>query len=290
MPDTQTDPVQARLITAPVPNSVRADAWDAFQQSKDADELAQRLAAIKIPDNVKADLWDMKHAGGPNAPMTQVQTPQNQSDSGGLALAGTAAALKSLPKAANVMEEIASRPGMTEGIVGAASTAVGLGMAAKDLYEGRPLDAAKHAVEGAGAPVAIKVLRKLAGNAVPDAADALTTGLGKGATFARVIAPYAQAITTASGAQGLLDLAQMVDKKRKDIGTLGVSLDPEQRSQTDKDAHPALINAVASKIGELSSQLAAQGIQSPDAVAVKLLSDGSSALFGRLMSMFMKSK
>lgn len=62
MPDTQTDPVQARLITAPVPNSVRADAWDAFQQSKDADELAQRLAAIKIPDNVKADLWDMKHA------------------------------------------------------------------------------------------------------------------------------------------------------------------------------------------------------------------------------------
>lgn len=36
------------------------------------------------------------------------------------------------------------------------------------------------------------------------------------------VAPYAQALSTLSGAQGVLDLAQMAEPERQDIGVLGV--------------------------------------------------------------------
>jgi len=58
------DPVADRLRRAPIPDRLRADAWDAFDQASDADDLARRLAAIQMPDEVKADLWDLK-AGAP---------------------------------------------------------------------------------------------------------------------------------------------------------------------------------------------------------------------------------
>jgi hypothetical protein len=103
------------------------------------------------------------------------------------------------------------------------------------------------------------------------------------------LAPYAQAISTVAGAQGVLDLAQMADSTRKDIGTLGVSI-AEPRSQAEKDAHPALLNAVASKIGELASSLKNVGIPAAEATALKLISDGNAATFGKLMTIYMKSK
>ena len=54
------DPVADRLRRAPIPDRLRADAWDAFEQATDADDLAKRLAKLPMPDAVKADLWDLK--------------------------------------------------------------------------------------------------------------------------------------------------------------------------------------------------------------------------------------
>ena len=109
------------------------------------------------------------------------------------------------------------------------------------------------------------------------------------ATALETLKPYAQAISTISGAQGVLDLAQMADQTRKDIGTLGFSLDGA-RSQAEKDAHPALINAIASKIGDLASSLAKNGVPAAEATALKLISAGNAATFGKLMTLYMKSK
>jgi hypothetical protein len=67
MPQDQQDPVAKVLRMAPAHDAVRAEAWDAFQSSKNADELAARLKTLKLPDSVKADLWDLKQSAKPAA-------------------------------------------------------------------------------------------------------------------------------------------------------------------------------------------------------------------------------
>lgn len=57
MPDPVTDLLRAAQTT----NDVRASAWDAFQQSADANELATRIKDLPLPNEVKAQLWDAKH-------------------------------------------------------------------------------------------------------------------------------------------------------------------------------------------------------------------------------------
>lgn len=97
--------------------------------------------------------------------------------------------------------------------------------------------------------------------------------LGKGAQSAAApvataldaARPYAQALGTASGAQGALDLAQMAEPNRKDIGTLGVTLgDPHD------PAHPALVNLLLSKASEGISKLVDKGMSAEDALAAWL--------------------
>lgn len=55
------------------------------------------------------------------------------------------------------------------------------------------------------------------------------------AELAQRVAPYAQALKTISGAQAVLDLAQMAEPTRQDIGVMGVgktvNVDPEAASQ-----------------------------------------------------------
>ncbi len=62
MPDPQpvADPIADLLRGAPVPDPVRADAWDAFHQSAHEDEFAQRVQGLPLPDETKAQLWDHK--------------------------------------------------------------------------------------------------------------------------------------------------------------------------------------------------------------------------------------
>ena len=65
MPDLKTT-----LESVPVPQTVKADAWDAYQASKDASELAAKLATMPLPRETKAQLWDMKQAEVPAIPQT----------------------------------------------------------------------------------------------------------------------------------------------------------------------------------------------------------------------------
>lgn len=53
------------------------------------------------------------------------------------------------------------------------------------------------------------------GKAIQNASEPIAKGL-------RSVAPYSQALSTLGGAQGVLDLAQMADPDRRDIGMLGV--------------------------------------------------------------------
>ncbi len=97
-------------------------------------------------------------------------------------------------------------------------------------------------------------------------------------------APYVKAISMASGAQGVLDLAQLAEPKRKDIGFFGVG------SGTPDPQHPALLNALFSKIADVVTSLKNEGIPHAEAQAMKLLSDGNAATFGKLMTLYMNGR
>jgi len=77
------DPVADRLRVAPLTPRLRADAWDAFDQARDADDLATRLAALAMPADVKADLWDLKAGASARSTAPRVASP-SQPAAGGL--------------------------------------------------------------------------------------------------------------------------------------------------------------------------------------------------------------
>lgn len=202
-----------------------------------------------------------------------------QSDSGALGMRAIGAAIA---PAANAAEEFATSPtaaltgskigrviGGVAPIIGGAAEAgpvgalAGVAAASKGSWAG-----------GKTGWFTAKMLQNLAA----PVANALNT-----------LKPYAQAINTVSGAQGVLDLAQMADQTRKDIGTLGVSIE-NPRTQAEKDAHPALLNAVASKISDLASSLKNNGVPAAEATALKLISDGEAATFGKLLTLYMRAK
>lgn len=79
-------------------------------------------------------------------------------------------------------------------------------------------------------------------------------------TVLEKIAPYAQTLSTLGGAQTALDVAQLAEPGRKDIGTLGMTLgdahDPE---------HPALLNLLAMKAGDAIKSLVKEGLSVAEA-------------------------
>ncbi len=96
------------------------------------------------------------------------------------------------------------------------------------------------------------------GKRMQDLARPIATSLEKAA-------PLAQKLSAASGAQGALDLAQIAEPNRKDIGTLGVTLGDEHDPQ-----HPALVNLLLSKASEGVSKLVDQGMSAESALAAWL--------------------
>ncbi len=77
-----SDPAEQILRSAQgVDTNAQADAWDAFHQSKNEDELTQRLQNINIPQNVKANLWDAKRLAAPKvqpgAPLTESEAAKS---------------------------------------------------------------------------------------------------------------------------------------------------------------------------------------------------------------------
>lgn len=163
-----------------------------------------------------------------------VETQPAQSDSGAL---GTAAAGASVAPAATLAAEVATNPGVPRTV------------AAVGRVSG--------AVEGAlkGGPLAIGPGSWAGGKAGWFTGKAAQSAAAPVANLLDAARPYAQALSTASGAQGALDLAQMADPTRKDIGTLGVTL-----GDAHDPTHPALLNAIAMKATDGIKYLIAQGM------------------------------
>jgi hypothetical protein len=267
------------LIPTVVGNRVVSNA-DAIAEYK---RTGKHLGVFDTPehsDQYAQKLHESEAAKLDAAPLTIVksETTNPVSDSGSLAIKAGAAAL---PVAAKVAAEIATNPAVPRVAATVGRVVGGVAPMIAGGYEyGMPgfVGGAVGAASGSWSGGKTGWFTgKLAQSAAGPVAKALD-----------VLAPYAQAISTVSGAQGVLDLAQMADKTRTDIGSLGFALDGE-RSKTDKDAHPALINAVAGKIVELATALKNNGIPAAEATALKLLSDGKAAVFGRLMTAYMRS-
>lgn len=66
MPD---DAAQTILTPVQADNSVKAQAWQAFNDSKDENDFAQRIGSLNLPQETKASLWEAKKGGG-TAPQT----------------------------------------------------------------------------------------------------------------------------------------------------------------------------------------------------------------------------
>jgi hypothetical protein len=65
------DRVAKTLLSATVPDAVRADAVRAFYLSANLDDLEKRLTPLALPKPVKAQLWDIKKEE-PNPPELQI--------------------------------------------------------------------------------------------------------------------------------------------------------------------------------------------------------------------------
>lgn len=203
----------------------------------------------------------------------------NPSDSGAV---GAALGASTVPSIARGAAEFATNPNVPA--IGAKIGRVVGGLA--PVFGG----AAEYGLPGAAIGMAGAAKGAWAGGKTGWFTGKLAQGLASPlANALETLSPYAQMITTASGAQGVLDLAQMADATRKDIGTLGISLE-KPRSQEEKDTHPALVNAVVDKVKELATSLKNNGVPAAEATAMKLISDGNAATFGRLMSLYMSTK
>ncbi|MGC4052871.1 MAG: hypothetical protein QM757_26385 [Paludibaculum sp.] len=52
--------IRRYLDPAPVPDDVKAQAWDAFHSATTPQAFQAAFDRIRLPDEVKADLWDAK--------------------------------------------------------------------------------------------------------------------------------------------------------------------------------------------------------------------------------------
>lgn len=73
-------------------------------------------------------------------------------------------------------------------------------------------------------------------------------------------APYAQALTTVGGVQSGLDLMQILEPNRKDIGTFGIG-----KTEHIAGEHPALINLAVTKVREAFDALVGHGLTKDEA-------------------------
>ncbi len=168
-----------------------------------------------------------------------------------LAMAGAA---KAVPKAGNVLEALGTSPTAAK-TIGALSNA------------GTTLAGVAHGVATGNIPeiIASPIAGWQAGKGGYWLGKRMQSVARPMATAIENSAPMVGMLKQASGAQGALDLAQMAEPNRKDIGTLGVTLgDPHD------PAHPALVNLLLSKASEGISKLVDKGMSAEDALAAWL--------------------
>jgi len=64
------DALEDLLRRSPLTQSQRADVWDAYENTQDADALTAKLQALNVPKQIKASLWDLKESSAkPPAPV-----------------------------------------------------------------------------------------------------------------------------------------------------------------------------------------------------------------------------
>jgi len=136
-------------------------------------------------------------ANAPNAPKAKTWTDTTAA----LALASVKPAVSGIKTLA---EEIATRPGLarTAGTIGEVAGGI------KGLAGGSPLSVVGGMMAG-----------KRAGQLLGQTAQRIAAPVARAA---EAVEPYTPTSATLSGAQGVLDLAQMAEPTRKDIGFLGV--------------------------------------------------------------------
>lgn len=61
---------QSILTPLAIPNSVKADVWDAYQAATNGDDLTKRLKNLPLANSVRADLWDAYAANPPARPVS----------------------------------------------------------------------------------------------------------------------------------------------------------------------------------------------------------------------------
>lgn len=151
--------------------------------------------------------------------IVRAQTTPHQDTHGGLPLAATSAAI---PAVANGLMELATNPGVAK-----AGSLVGqLVGGVEGAMHGGPMGAAGGVWTGGKAGwFTSKLMQRLASPA---------------ASVAEKVAPYAPTLMSIGGAQGALDLAQMAEPNRRDIGFLGIgpSIPESPAPDTSGNHHP----------------------------------------------------
>lgn len=232
MPQAATaDPVADLLTASPLTTSDRRKVWDLYQQSSDEDDLAAQLVKIGIPKTVKHDLWELKYqasqAATPEAVAPPIAEPQPDPGTSG-ALTGTAVA-SGVPMLGRVAEEVATNPNVPRYASNVLRVATPIAATA--------VGGATYGPAGAGAGLYGAVKADYRTGRVGWNAGKLTQKAVAGpvARAVEAAAPYLKVLGTLSGAQAVLDLAQMADPKRTDIGVLGVGVNTSESLKRERD-------------------------------------------------------
>lgn len=104
------------LAPLAVPQNVKADAWDAFQNATDQNDFQKRIGALQIPQEAKATLWDMKYAAAPagqgaddiDAALQKMMQQQSGGSDEGISLGGIGSAF--LSQGADIGSNILGAP------------------------------------------------------------------------------------------------------------------------------------------------------------------------------------
>lgn len=169
-----------------------------------------------------------------------------------------AAASKAVPMTAQAAEELATNPTVPALAAKAGRFVGGVTPALTGLAEGSPTDSLLGVLAASKGAWAGGKTGWFTGKLAQSAAAPIATILQKAA-------PYMQALTTLGGVQSALDLAQMADPKRQDIGFLGIG------SGTPDPDHPALLNLALSKARDAIQSLISHHDMTPEQAAQTLL-------------------
>jgi len=128
MPD---DAAQTILTPVQADDSVKAQAWQAFKDSKDENDFAQRVGSLNLPQEAKASLWEAKKGGGTGVQQTTgLNLPSN------MGIRATPAASGWREKTERYLQNVADDLKYGTDVTGFGAMMKGLG--AHGLYNGNP--------------------------------------------------------------------------------------------------------------------------------------------------------